>query len=61
MTEAENSTQDTPWRHLETSAKVDVAMLVLFLATLIMLRGSDVLDALIAWFLLRAHLPWEWT
>lgn len=61
MAEPEKSTQDTRWRHLETSAKVDVAMLLLTVATLGLLRGSDLLGVLIAWFGLRAELPWEWT
>lgn len=56
----EKSTQDVRWRQLGTSAKVDVVMLFLTLATLIMLRGSDVLTVLIAWFGLRFELPWEW-
>lgn len=61
MAEPEKSTQDTRWRHLETSSKVDVAMILLTVATLALLRGSDLLGALIAWFGLRAELPWEWT
>lgn len=56
----EKSTEDTRWRHLETSAKIDVTMVVLFFATLVLLHGSDVLAALTAWLLLRAHLPWTW-
>lgn len=61
MTEQEKSTEDTRWRHLETSAKVDVTMLVLTVATLVLLRSSDVLVVLIAWFGLRIELPWTWT
>lgn len=60
MAEPKKSTEDTRWRQLETSAKVDVAMLLLTVATLALLRGSDVLGVLIAWFGLRAELPWTW-
>lgn len=60
MAEPEKSTEDTRWRHLETAAKIDVSMVVLTLATLVLLRGSDVLTVLTAWAFLRAELPWTW-
>jgi len=61
MAEPEKSTEDMRWRHLETSAKIDVAMVVLTLATLVLPHdGSDVLAVLAAWLFLRAHLPWTW-
>jgi hypothetical protein len=58
----EKSTEDTTcWRHLDYAARTDVRMLILAVATVLLLRGSDVLAVLFAWFALRAELPWTWT